>query len=112
MDLFVKICGICSRSDLEQISAFQPDAVGFIQWSKSKRYVDPATVGDWETPEGMIADLKPSFPFSLDAAASRPNVCENFLSEDVRNAFTTSWGSGDPDNPSAPFLWPGFLRLI
>jgi phosphoribosylanthranilate isomerase len=53
MDLFVKICGICSRSDLEQISAFQPDAVGFIQWTKSKRYIDPATVGDWETPEGM-----------------------------------------------------------
>jgi phosphoribosylanthranilate isomerase len=53
MGIFVKICGICSRSDLGQISAFQPDALGFIQWTKSKRYVDPETVGQWDTPEGI-----------------------------------------------------------
>ena len=53
MAVFVKICGICSRSDLGQISAFQPDAFGFIQWPKSKRYVDPKTVGQWETPEDI-----------------------------------------------------------
>ncbi len=53
MAVFVKICGICSRSDLEQISAFQPDAVGFIQWPKSKRHVDPKRVGQWATPEGI-----------------------------------------------------------
>jgi phosphoribosylanthranilate isomerase len=53
MALFVKICGICSRPDLEQISAFQPDALGFIQWPKSKRYVAPETVGLWETPESI-----------------------------------------------------------
>ncbi len=53
MAVFVKICGICSRSDLGQISAFQPDALGFIQWSKSKRYIDPETVGQWETPVGI-----------------------------------------------------------
>jgi len=53
MGVFVKICGICSRSDLGQISAFQPDALGFIQWPKSKRYVDPETVGQWDTPEGI-----------------------------------------------------------
>lgn len=53
MAVFVKICGICSRTDLEQISAFQPDALGFIQWPKSKRYVDSETVGQWETPDGI-----------------------------------------------------------
>jgi phosphoribosylanthranilate isomerase len=53
MDLFVKICGICSGSDLGQISAFQPDALGFIQWPKSKRYVAPETVGQWDTPAGI-----------------------------------------------------------
>jgi phosphoribosylanthranilate isomerase len=53
MDLFVKICGICSRSDLGQISALRPDALGFIQWPKSKRYIDPETVGRWETPAGI-----------------------------------------------------------
>ncbi len=54
MNPFIKICGICSRSDLEQISAFQPDALGFIQWEKSKRYVAPETVGAWETPPGIL----------------------------------------------------------
>ena len=53
MALFVKICGICSRSDLGQISAFQPDALGFVQWPKSTRYVAPETVGQWDTPEGI-----------------------------------------------------------
>jgi len=53
MGIFVKICGICSRSDLGQISAFKPDAIGFIQWPESKRYIDPETVGQWETPAGI-----------------------------------------------------------
>ncbi len=53
MGPFVKICGICSRSDLGRISAFQPDALGFIQWTKSKRHIDPETVGRWETPAGI-----------------------------------------------------------
>lgn len=53
MGVFVKICGICSRSDLEQISAFRPDALGFIQWPGSKRYIAPETVGQWETPESI-----------------------------------------------------------
>ena len=53
MGLFIKICGICSKGDLEQISALKPDAIGFVQWSKSKRHVDPEIVGQWETPAGM-----------------------------------------------------------
>ncbi len=53
MGTFVKICGICSEGDLGQISALRPDALGFIQWSESKRYIDPKTVGQWETPEGI-----------------------------------------------------------
>ncbi len=54
MATFVKICGICSEGDLGQISAFRPDAIGFVQWPKSKRYVAPETVGRWETPEGVM----------------------------------------------------------
>ncbi|MCK5675543.1 MAG: phosphoribosylanthranilate isomerase, partial [Verrucomicrobia bacterium] len=50
---FVKICGICSGSDLGRISAFRPDALGFVQWPESKRYVAPETVGQWETPDGI-----------------------------------------------------------
>lgn len=50
---FVKICGICSEGDLEQISALKPDALGFIQWPKSRRHISAETVGQWETPEGI-----------------------------------------------------------
>lgn len=53
MGTFVKICGICSEGDLGQISALGPDAVGFIQWPKSERYVDPEKVGQWESAEGI-----------------------------------------------------------
>ena len=51
MSVFIKICGICSETDLQQIIKLIPDAVGFIQWKKSPRYVDPKIVGGWETPE-------------------------------------------------------------
>jgi phosphoribosylanthranilate isomerase len=53
MDTFIKICGICSEGDLGQISALKPDALGFIQWPKSKRYIAAETVGQWETPVGI-----------------------------------------------------------
>ncbi len=53
MGIFVKICGICSEGDLGQISALGPDAVGFVMWPESKRYVEPATVGRWPTPAGI-----------------------------------------------------------
>jgi phosphoribosylanthranilate isomerase len=47
MRTFVKICGICSRDDLEQICALDPDAIGFVFWPKSKRYVRPAQIKSW-----------------------------------------------------------------
>ncbi len=47
MDLFVKICGICSRTDLEKICALGPDAIGFVFWPKSARYVRPEQVAQW-----------------------------------------------------------------
>lgn len=53
MGTFVKICGICSEGDLGQISALAPDAVGFIQWPESRRYIAAKTVGQWETPAGI-----------------------------------------------------------
>lgn len=47
MSVFVKICGICSRGDLEQICALEPDAIGFIFRPQSKRYVRPEQVAGW-----------------------------------------------------------------
>lgn len=55
MSAFIKICGICSRKDLEQICALRPDAIGFIFWPDSKRYVRPQQVAQWlpSVPEGI-----------------------------------------------------------
>jgi len=47
MSVFIKICGICSRSDLEQICALGPDAIGFVFWPKSRRYVRPEQAAAW-----------------------------------------------------------------
>ncbi|MDK2963700.1 MAG: phosphoribosylanthranilate isomerase [Verrucomicrobiota bacterium] len=47
MSVFVKICGVCSRKDLEQICASEPDAVGFVFWPRSGRYVRPEQVAGW-----------------------------------------------------------------
>ncbi len=47
MSIFIKICGICSRSDLEQICALEPDAIGLVFWPESKRYVRPEQVALW-----------------------------------------------------------------
>jgi len=47
MGHFVKICGCCSGSDVEAVAELRPDALGFIQWPGSKRYVNPAEVGKW-----------------------------------------------------------------
>jgi phosphoribosylanthranilate isomerase len=47
MSVFVKICGICSRNDLEQICALEPDAIGFVFWPRAARYVRPEQVAGW-----------------------------------------------------------------
>ncbi|QHI68412.1 phosphoribosylanthranilate isomerase [Tichowtungia aerotolerans] len=47
MSVFIKICGICSRKDLEQICALGPDAIGFIFWPNAGRYVRPEQVATW-----------------------------------------------------------------
>jgi phosphoribosylanthranilate isomerase len=51
MGVFVKICGCCSHEDVKAVAEMEPDAVGFIFWSGSKRHVSPGEVGRW------VADL-------------------------------------------------------
>lgn len=53
MTIFTKICGICSNEDLQAIVKLKPNAVGFIQWKDSSRYVEPEIIGEWETPEDI-----------------------------------------------------------
>jgi phosphoribosylanthranilate isomerase len=53
MNRFIKICGLTTKEELDQVVEFQPDAVGFIQWAPSARFVEPEQIGEWETPEGI-----------------------------------------------------------
>jgi phosphoribosylanthranilate isomerase len=47
VSVFVKICGICSRRDLERVCALEPGAVGFVFWPNARRYVRPEQVAGW-----------------------------------------------------------------
>ena len=54
----------------------------------------------WETPPPLVAQLNHVFPWDLDVAASRSNVCENFLTI-ADNALDedTPWGRLNYMNP-------------
>jgi len=47
MDVFVKICGIASLSDLVEVAALKPDALGFVLWDGSPRNVQPDDLVNW-----------------------------------------------------------------
>ncbi len=47
MGIFVKICGMACREDVEAVVEMQPDALGFIFYPPSPRFVEPARVGEW-----------------------------------------------------------------
>ena len=47
MAVFVKICGLCSASDVDAVARLGPDALGFVFWPSSKRAVNPADVAGW-----------------------------------------------------------------
>ena len=55
MGCFVKICGLCNDRDVKSVAELSPDAMGFIFWENSKRFVAPEQVGDWASliPEGI-----------------------------------------------------------
>lgn len=45
--MFVKICGLTNAEDTEAVMDLAPDAVGFIFWPQSRRYVIPAETAEW-----------------------------------------------------------------
>jgi phosphoribosylanthranilate isomerase len=47
MGIFVKICGCTCARDVEAVAALAPDALGFIFWPGSRRFVDAKAVGEW-----------------------------------------------------------------
>lgn len=56
MGVFVKICGVRTFHDAEQVSALSPEAIGHIFWPGSKRYVEPEIVAAWrkDLPAGIL----------------------------------------------------------
>ena len=54
MNLFVKICGLCTPEDVDAVAELKPDAMGFVFWQKSRRAVKAEDVADW------TRDLPPS----------------------------------------------------
>lgn len=55
MELFVKICGMCRPEDIQGVASLGPDAMGFIFWSGSPRYIEPDDAAAWvqEIPAGI-----------------------------------------------------------
>ena len=56
MSVFVKICGLTCAEDVESVAALRPDAIGFVFWSRSKRFVRPEDVAGWTggVPESIL----------------------------------------------------------
>ncbi|MBW7908757.1 MAG: phosphoribosylanthranilate isomerase [Kiritimatiellae bacterium] len=47
MKYFVKICGLTSEAEVEAVAALSPDAIGFVFWPGSKRFVHAEDVAVW-----------------------------------------------------------------
>ena len=65
MGLFVKICGLARREDVEAVAALRPDAMGFVFWPRSKRYVQAEQVAEWV---GTIPDTIRKVGVFVDAS--------------------------------------------
>jgi phosphoribosylanthranilate isomerase len=66
MSLFVKICGLATRDDALAVAELRPDAMGFVLWPRSKRFVRPEMLAEWieQLPAailkvGVFVDAKP-----------------------------------------------------
>jgi phosphoribosylanthranilate isomerase len=67
VSIFVKICGNASQADARAVAACKPDAMGFILWPGSKRYVAADALANWipELPPdilkvGVFVDAMPA----------------------------------------------------
>jgi phosphoribosylanthranilate isomerase len=63
--MFVKICGITNGEEARAVARLNPDALGFVFWPRSRRFVEPEEVGSWDLPGdickvGVFVDLPPA----------------------------------------------------
>jgi phosphoribosylanthranilate isomerase len=70
MGLFVKICGLTSYEQAAAVAELEPDALGFVFWSRSRRFVSPETVADW-SPRLPASVLKVGVMVDPDPAEAR-----------------------------------------
>jgi phosphoribosylanthranilate isomerase len=56
VSVFVKICGLANEEDLRGVAALRPDAVGFVFWERSPRFVTAEAVASWRAlvPAGVL----------------------------------------------------------
>lgn len=76
MSLYVKLCGLCRSVDIAAANEAAPDAVGFVFWPHSIRYVRPEQVAEW------LEDLHPDF--------DRVGVFVNPKPDEIRRAAETA----------------------
>ncbi|WFB34698.1 phosphoribosylanthranilate isomerase [Kiritimatiellota bacterium B12222] len=78
---FVKICGLAQADDVEATLALQPDAVGFIFWSKSPRAVSPEQVNMWT--QGLVPEGTRKVGVFVDASVDEVNRTAEIAGLDV-----------------------------
>ncbi len=76
MGLFVKICGLASEEDVQAVAALKPDALGFVFWDGSPRFVAPENVAKWTASipaairkVGVFVDATPDYVAQTAASA-------------------------------------------
>lgn len=90
MSLLVKICGICRPEDAEAVGAMRPDAMGFIFYPPSPRYVEPGTAQ-------ALVDLVPEGILKVGVFVNMPPAEVAAVRETVGLNVVQLHGKEDPE---------------
>lgn len=76
MSLCIKICGLTDEAELDAVCALRPDAIGFVCWPRSKRYVEPSRAR-------MLADRVPAGILKVGVVVDTPPTDAHALADRV-----------------------------